>query len=155
MIPSCSVILIASYTKIFYPLRHHQAQEQNHVQQQRSHAAALNMARYKKAVSSALWVQLALAVCYLPKVLVLLVLTYRKTYSSYVVIIDAITTILTYFNSTLNPFLYCWKVREVRQAVKQTIQQALCFPWTKLYFLGVVRLVLIRRNLKEKKMKIE
>ena len=88
------------------------------------------MARYRKAVSSALWVQLALAVCYLPKVLVLLVLTFRKTYSSYVVIIDAITTILTYFNSTLNPFLYCWKVREVRQAVKQAIRQTLCFPWT-------------------------
>ena len=88
------MILIASYTKIFYPLRHNQAQEQNHVQQQPSHAAALNMARYKKAVSSALWVQLALAVCYLPKfIMLLLVMTYRKTYSSHVVIIDGIATI--------------------------------------------------------------
>ena len=94
VIPSCSVILIASYTKIFYPLRHHQAQEQNYVQQQPSHATALNMARYKKAVSSALWVQLALAVCYLPKfIMLLLVMTYRKTYSSHVVIIDGIATI--------------------------------------------------------------
>ena len=88
------MILIASYTKIFYPLRHHQAQEQNHVQQQPSHAAALNMARYKKAVSSALWVQLALAVCYLPKfIMLLLVMTYRKTYSSHVVVINGIETI--------------------------------------------------------------
>ena len=55
---------------------------------------------------------------YVPKVIVLLVLTYRKTYSSHVVVIDAITTILTYFKSTLNPFLFCWKVKEVRQAVK-------------------------------------
>ena len=130
VILSCSVISIASYTKIFRTLKHHQAQVQDHVQQQSSQTTALNMARYRKAVSSALWVQLALAVCYLPKVLVLLVLTFRKTYSSYVVIIDAITTILTYFNSTLNPFLYCWKIKEVRQAVKQTIRQALCFPWT-------------------------
>ena len=45
--------------KDILPSWHHQAQEQNHVQQQPSHAAALNMARYKKAVSSALWVQLA------------------------------------------------------------------------------------------------
>ena len=49
----------------------------------------------------------------------------KKNYSSHEVIIDGITSILTYFNSTLNPFLYCWKVREVRQAVKQTIRQAL------------------------------
>ena len=130
VIPSCSVISIASYTKIFRTLRHNQAQVQDRVQQQSSQTTALNMARYSKAVSSALWVQLALAVCYVPTVLVLLVLASRKTYSSHVVVIDAIANILTYFNSTLNPFLYCWKVKEVRQAVKQTIRQALCFPWT-------------------------
>ena len=56
--------------------------------------------------------------------------TNRKTYSSHLVVIGGITNILTYFNSTLNPFLYCWKVREVRQAVKQTIRRALYFPWT-------------------------
>ena len=49
----------------------------------------------------------------------------KKNYSSHEVIIDGIKSILMYFNSTLNPFLYCWKVREVRQAVKQTIRQAL------------------------------
>ena len=130
VIPSCSVISIASYTKIFRTLRHNQAQVQDRVQQQSSQTTALNMARYRKAVSSALWVQLALAVCYVPTVLVLLVLASRKTYSSHVVVIYAIANILTYFNSTLNPFLYCWKVREVRQAVKQTIRQTLCFPWT-------------------------
>ena len=130
VIPSCSVISIASYTKIFRTLRHNQAQVQDRVQQQSSQTTALNMARYSKAVSSALWVQLALAVCYVPTILVLLVQASRKTYSSHVVVIAAIANISTYFNSTLNPFLYCWKVKEVRQAVKQTIRQALCFPWT-------------------------
>ena len=130
LIPSCSVISIASYTKIFRTLRHHQARVQDHVQQQPSQTTALNMERYRKAVSSALWVQLALAVCYLPKFIILVVINHSKTYSSRLVVIDAITTILVHFNSTLNPFLYCWRIREVRQAVKQAIQQALCFPWT-------------------------
>ena len=130
VILSCSVISIASYTKIFRTLRHHQAQVQDLGQQQSSQTTALNMARYRKAVSSALCVQLALAVCYVPAVLMLLVFASRKTYSSHVVVIYAIAIILTYFNSTLNPFLYCWKVKEVRQVVKQTIRQALCFPWT-------------------------
>ena len=100
---SCSVISITSYTKIFRTLRHHQAQIQNHVQQQPSQTTALNMARYRKAVSSALWVQLALVFCYVLKFTMLVVITYRKTYSSYEVVIDGITIILMYFNSTLNP----------------------------------------------------
>ena len=127
---SCAVVSIASYRKIFRTLGHHQAQVQNHVQQQPSQTTALNIEKYRKAVNSALWVQVALVVCYVPKFIMLLVITSIKTYSSHVIVIDGITNILMYFNSTLNPFLYCWKVREVRQAVKQTIRQALCFPWT-------------------------
>ena len=130
VIASCSVISIASYTKIFRTLRRHQAEVQDHVQQQPGQATALNMARYRKAVNSALWVQLALAVCYVPKFIVLLMITYRKTFSSHLVVIVTIANILMNFNSTLNPFLYCWKIKEVRQAVKQTIRQALYFPWT-------------------------
>ena len=129
--PSWSVISIASYRNISCSLRQHQAQVQNHVQQQPSLTTVLNMARYGKVVSSALWVQLALVVCYAPKLIILVVKIYRKkTYSSHVLVINGITSILTYFNSTLNPFLYCWKIKEVRQAVKQTVRQALCFPWT-------------------------
>ena len=130
VIASCSVISIASYTKIFRILRRHQAEIQDHVQQQPSKTTALNMARYRKAVNSALWVQLALAVCYVPKFIVLLMITYRKTFSSHFVVIVTIANILTNLNSTLNPFLYCWKIKEVRQAVKQTIRQTLYFPWT-------------------------
>ena len=124
LILSCSVISIASYIKIFRTLSHYQAEVQDQT-------TALNMERYRKAVSSALWVQLTLVVCYAPKLIILVVKIYRKkTYSSHVLVINGITSILTYFNSTLNPFLYCWKIKEVRQAVKQTVRQALCFPWT-------------------------
>ena len=131
LIPSCSVISVASYTKVFCVLRHRHSQVHGHVQQQPSQTTALNVARYRKAVNSALWVQLALVVCFVPKLtMLLLVMNYSKTYSSNVVVIDGIAYTLMYFNSTLNPFLYCWKIKEVRAAVKQTIRQALCFPWS-------------------------
>ena len=100
--PSCSVISMASYTKIFCTLRHHQTQVQDHAQQQPSQTSALNMERYRKVVSSALWVQLALVVCYAPKFTMLVLITYRKTYSSRVVYIDRFKSIFRYFNSTLN-----------------------------------------------------
>ena len=129
VIPLCYVISIVSYTKIFCTLGHHHTQIQDHVQQQPSQPNAVNTAQYKKAVYNALWVQLALIVCYFPYHygLVEIAIRQSKTYSSHQVIIGVASTVI-YFNSTLNPFLYCWKISEVRQAVKQTIRQAFSCP---------------------------
>ena len=125
IISFCLVISFASYTKIFCTLRYHQAQVRD--QQQLSQTNALNMARFRKAVYSALWVQLALVVCYAPMYTVTIVIAYTKKYSLLLVVTWKVAVILLYFNSTLNPFLYCWKISEVRQAVKQTIKEALCW----------------------------
>ena len=84
------------------------------------------MARFRKAVYSALWVQLVLVVCYVPGYTVGIVIALTKNYSSLLVVTWSVAVTLLYFNSTLNPFLYCWKISEVRQALKQTITQALC-----------------------------
>ena len=127
-IPLCLVISLASYTKIFRTLRYHQVQAEDPVQQQPSQLNLLNIAQYRKAVYGALWVKLALVVCFAPFFIVVTVIAHSKTHSSHLVILRGITVVLVYFNSTLNPFLYCWKISEVRQAVKQTIRQALCCP---------------------------
>ena len=126
-ISSCLVISIASYTKIFRALRHHQAQIQDHAQQQPSHPNAMNMARYRKAVYSALWVQLALVVCYVPRFTVEIMISLSTKRFSNLFILHGMANVLVFFNSTLNPFLYCWKISEVRRAVKQTIRQAICY----------------------------
>ena len=130
VIPLCHVISIVSYTKIFCALGHHHTQIQDHVQQQPSQSNAVNTTKYKKAVYNALWVQLALVVCYLPYYygLVEIAIRQSKTYSSHQVIIGGVASTVIYFNSTLNPFLYCWKISEVRQAVKRTIRQAFSRP---------------------------
>ena len=122
--PLCLVISIASYTKIFRAISHHQAQIQDYAQQQPSQPNALIMARYRKAVYSALWVQLVLVVCYVPNITVEIVIS--KGLWNFIVI-RGMANVLVFFNSTLNPFLYCWKISEVRQAVKQTIRRAICY----------------------------
>ena len=121
-VPLCLVISIAAYTKIFHTLHYNKAR----VQQQSSQPNSLNILRYRKAVHSALSVQLALVVCYAPYIIVESETARRKTLSSHIVVIRGTVVALLYFNSTLNPFLYCWKISEVRKAVKQTIRQSLC-----------------------------
>ena len=127
IVPLCLATSIASYAKIFCALRRHHSQAQDHVQQQPSQPNALNIARYRKAVYSALWVQLALVVCYLPNRVAEVLVTNG---SSMHFLAWKITVTLALFNSSLNLFLYCWKISEVRQAVKETIRQALCCPWS-------------------------
>ena len=120
----CLVISLASYANIFCILRYHQAQVRD--QQPTSQTNTLNMARFRKAVYRALWVQLALVVCFAPIYTVEIVIAHTKKYSLLLVVTRKVAVILLYFNSTLNPFLYCWKISEVRQAVKQTLKEALC-----------------------------
>ena len=121
------VISAASYTKIFRALRHHQAQIQDHVQQQPNQPNALDIARYRKAVYNAIWMHLALVVCYVPQFTVNIVIFLSAKRFSNFFLICGMATVLIFFNSTLNPFLYCWKISEVRRAVKQTIRHAICF----------------------------
>ena len=124
------LISIISYTKIFRTLSRHQVEVQHHVQQQPSQPNVLNMVKYRKALYSALWVQIALVVCYLPFVIMEIFISPNSIYPSNLVVYWEIAVGFVQFNSTLNPFIYCWKIREVRQAVKQTIRQALCCLWS-------------------------
>ena len=126
VISLCLVTSGFSYGKIFFILRRNQMQVQKNFHQgQPNQTAALNIAQYRKTVSSALWVQLALVVCYLPHGIVLALISQRGLSYS-LLLARGFTVTLVYLNSSLNPILYCWKIREVKQAVKNTIRQLCC-----------------------------
>ena len=122
----CTVISMCSYKKIFLTLRHRHHQVENIAQVQPSRTIPLNTARYRKTVYSVLWVQLTLVVCYLPYNL-LAASTNHITLSAAIYLARQVTGVLIHLNSSLNPILYCWKIREVRQAVEETITQFICF----------------------------
>ena len=99
-ISSCLVISVASYTKIFRALSHHRAQIQDHAQQQPGQPNALNKARYRKAVYGALWVQLALVVCYVPQFTMQIVISLStKPFSNFFIFLG-MANVLLFLNST-------------------------------------------------------
>ena len=119
---------VFSYAKIFLKLRQHQTQVRQHVghEQAKGGGISLNIERYKKIVCTIAWVQLALVFCYFPLFLVLILTTTTDWYKTGSIFhVSALTVV--YFNSTLNPILFCWKLREVRKAVKTTVKQIRCF----------------------------
>ncbi|XP_078361113.1 adenosine receptor A3-like [Oculina patagonica] len=127
LITLCLLISLCSNIKIYLRLHHHQNQSQPHVHQAQpanEGEIPLNIARYKRTVSSIAWVQLALLACYLPFSVYGMLLLFGGITLPEAGILFVFS--LLYLNSSLNPLLYCWKIREVRQAVKDTIRQLNC-----------------------------
>ena len=122
----CLATSIFCYTKIHLKLRHQQAQVQNnHVPhgQQNGEGIPLNIARYKKTVSSIMWVQLALVACYVPWGIAAVLAANGIEHD----MVWIASPTLVYLNSSLNPILYSWKIEEVKQVVKGLIRQLFCF----------------------------
>ena len=123
------IVSTFSYTKIFFTLRHQQAQVRDHVQPEQSSRvrSVLNIARYKKTVYGVAWIQFAMLACYGP-ITVMGFLWYfgNIDYSTEIRIAKEFFRCLVFLNSSLNPVLYCWRIKDVRQEVKNTIRKCLC-----------------------------
>ena len=122
----CVVTSAICYMKIYLKLRIHHATVQNQQTTMAGRGIPINVERYRKTVSSALWVQSTLFVCYLPYG----ILTVKSLFTGVDLKSDPVwhaTLCLVFLNSSLNPFLYCWKMKEVRQAVKAFTRKCCCF----------------------------
>ena len=120
------IISTFSYTKIFFTLRHQQAQVRDHVQPEQSSRvrSVLNIAGYKKTVCSVAWIQFAMLACYGPYIVMAFLLNFGII--DYSKIAGEVFFCLVFLNSSLNPVLYCWRIKDVRQEVKNTIRKCLC-----------------------------
>ena len=112
------------YLKIYFKLRHHKKTLQENDQQGRQLNEEFlnhprNIARYRKTVSTALCVQLTMVACYLPYGIVEAMVRYSPSLN----IAVRLAISLVFLNSSLNPILYCWKIRGVQLAVKNIIRQ--------------------------------
>ena len=120
----CLIISLFSYTKIVLRLRQHQSSVRDNAQQGQANTGGspLNLERYKKTVVSVALVQLALVIGYFPFNMFNTLIHLKGIHPNICFLLDFTTTLLL-LNSSLNPFLYYWRVKEIRQAVKATIRR--------------------------------
>ena len=130
---SCALVMISivnslfSYAKMYVKLRQYHLQVRAFpLGQPNGIQVPLNIARFKKSVSSVLWVQLAFVTCYIPFLVVVILMICGHTSGDNLQVAFNISATLTYLNSSLNPILYCWRMRAVRQAARDTIKQFNC-----------------------------
>ena len=118
-------IAALSYIKIYMTLRRHRIELQDVSQQgkpNRGEMSPLNIKQYKKTVSTGLCVQLVLIACYLPYAIVVAIAAAKGYSPSYNFAVRLAITLIM-LNSSLNPILYCWRIKGIRKAAKNTIKQ--------------------------------
>ena len=126
----CFITSIASYIKIYSLLYRHRRQVHGHfkrAQQQSNRTAQLNEARFKKTVSSIAWIQFTLILLFIPCIVVA-ILWINKIIPSGIpgAILFRVSFSVFYLNSSLNPILYVWKIREVKKIVKADLMKLKC-----------------------------
>ena len=113
----CIVTSTFCYVTIYVTISHHRARiEEEAYQQPNAEGPLLNIARYRKTVSIALWVQMTLLGCYIPYGIISTFALTESRSPTFDLAWNSTLTLL-FLNATLNPLLYCWKIRHLRQAV--------------------------------------
>ena len=121
----CLAVSTLCYAVVYQKLRQSGMRVQGHISKgQSSRVQLANMAQYRKTVCCALWVQFTLIACYLP--LGVLALMSINNLTSTVWLVWLISGTLIFVNSTLNPILYCWRIKGLRRVVVKIVRQMFC-----------------------------
>ena len=120
----CLFISSITYSAIYRIVRHHQ--HQIHAQQQAVQSMNAEQNRKiqakKRALNTFIY-YICMLLCYFPATVSALIwVTYKEHWN----IRWYFTDTITFMNSAINPFLYCWRNREVREAVLKIVRKRLC-----------------------------
>lgn len=118
VIASCLFITFAVYVKIFKVVRNHRRRIQN--EQTQSITIFGNSTGYVRSAVSMFYVCVIRLLCYFPY-FVFLILRDMYKKNSFTILATEFAQTLIFLNSSLNPVIYCWRLREIRAAVKRTV----------------------------------
>lgn len=121
----CILISTVSYIRIFRIVRQHQLQIHSQKQALESLNAEniQNMQRKKLYTINTFVYYIVMIVCYVPAFIGISIwVTSPNRWTRSWMIAETVA----FMNSSINPFLYCWRHRELRAAVVNTTRQILC-----------------------------
>lgn len=121
----CLLTSTWSSYKNYLTIRRHRMDIQAQVQQVAQNSSVENLARLRKSTHSALWIYLVFCVCYLPNVFIEIVDAVYGYGSASIVIhtLNIYLVTLMFLNSSLNPVIYCWKMRHIRRTMFGILQK--------------------------------
>ena len=115
----CIVIVILLYCKIYLVVRHHTNQIQSlQVRQEAQNGDVMaHFIRLRKTTVSTFYVCLVFLACYLPGICGKVVAIISGVPTANTTPLFFYSWTIVFLNSSLNPLIYCWKMRHIRHAV--------------------------------------
>ena len=121
----CLLTCSFCYIRIYRIVRHHQLQ----IQVQQQAVASIDTENYpniqqsKKSAKNTFIYFLVMILCYIPAFTSwsIFAISPNKWRMEWV-----LADTILFMNSSINPFLYCWRLRELREAVVKTAKRMLC-----------------------------
>ena len=122
----CLVVNAAIYCKIHEVVRRHTKHLKTlQVQQETQRSDIANFAKIVRSTISIFYVFVVFSICYILCVTIHVASAAIRPESSgqdtWIEQVHPYTGILLFLNSSLNPFIYCWKMRRIRYAIKSLI----------------------------------
>ena len=111
-----------TYIRIYFVARRHKNQIQVlQVQQAEQASEMANFASVMKSTIGIFYVYLVFLVCYLPVFIYIIKIKFNgPTTTEKIYFVYSLT--LVFLNSSLNPVIYCWKMRHIRHAIMDILR---------------------------------
>ena len=117
------LLTTAVYIRIYGVVKYHQNQIHSELRLSNSAPEARQLVRERKSACNALIVYIVFVTCYLPYLCSMIMLVAHGNSPSSFTIAQMIALFLVFLNSSLNPFIYCWRYHEIKKRVKSTLKK--------------------------------
>ena len=126
LVTLCFVVTSLTYLQVYRSIRHHQQQIQASATSTCTpRGPFINMAKYKKSVFTILLILASFYLSYLPFIVnVFLLLFFGQ--SPRLIAAYKVSVVLMFTLSAITPILYCWRIRQIREGVRQLLYKLLC-----------------------------
>ena len=122
----CFITATSLSVKLYLTLRRHINQTQ--VPQVAENNQGESVQRKRKSAMASLYVYLVFIVCYLPNDCVLIIIATNFEPRIDVNHLEFYTLTLLFLNSTVNPLIYCWKMKRIQHTIVGTLRNLFSNP---------------------------
>ena len=116
---ACYLATALCYLKIYLLVRHHKTEiltQRTQVTQEQIENEA-DAAKLKKSATSTFYLYLVFVACYVPRMCIMSIISSAGESTASLIHLRHYTFTLVFLNSSLNPLIYCWKMRHVGKAI--------------------------------------